>query len=137
VAARKFSMLLLVLFAVLALSLTVIGLYSVLAYAVTQRTPEIGIRMALGAQPNDVLKLVLKEGTKLTLLGVAIGLSTALALTRLLKSLLFDVEPKRSTDVQRDHAVAHCCRIAGLLDSRAAGGEGGSDGRFPVRMSRT
>jgi putative ABC transport system permease protein len=85
--------LLLVLFAVLALSLTVIGLYSVLAYAVTQRTPEIGIRMALGAQTKDVLKLVVKEGTKLTLLGVAVGLSAALALTRLMKSLLFNVEP--------------------------------------------
>jgi putative ABC transport system permease protein len=92
-AARKFSLLLLVLFAALALSLSVIGLYSVLAYAVTQRTHEIGIRIALGASANDVLRLVVKQGMALALIGVAVGLLAALALTRLMKSLLFGVGP--------------------------------------------
>jgi putative ABC transport system permease protein len=92
-AAQKFSMLLLVLFALLALSLSVIGLYSLLSYAATQRTHEIGIRMALGAQTKDVIGLIVKQGAKLTLIGLSVGLSAALALTRLMKSLLFRVEP--------------------------------------------
>jgi putative ABC transport system permease protein len=90
-AARKFSMLLLALFAALALALAVIGLYSVLAYAVTQRTREIGIRLALGAQASDVLKLVVQQGMALTLMGVALGLVASFGLTRLLKTLLFGV----------------------------------------------
>ncbi|MBO0783938.1 MAG: FtsX-like permease family protein, partial [Ktedonobacteraceae bacterium] len=92
-AAQKFSMLLLLLFAIIALSLSVIGLYSVLAYAVTQRTREIGIRMALGAQSQDVLRLIVMQGAKLTMIGLSVGLGSSLALSRLMKSLLFGVEP--------------------------------------------
>jgi putative ABC transport system permease protein len=90
-AQQRFSMLLLALFAALALMLTAVGLYGVIAYAVTQRTHEIGIRMALGAQTGDVLKLILGQGLKLVALGVALGLAGALAMTGLLKSLLFEV----------------------------------------------
>jgi putative ABC transport system permease protein len=88
---QRFSMLLLTLFALLALILTAVGLYGVMAYSVTQRTQEIGIRIAVGAQTRDVLKLILKQGIRLALIGVIFGLAGAFALTRLLSGLLFGV----------------------------------------------
>jgi putative ABC transport system permease protein len=93
VAQQRFQTLLLTLFAGLALTLTAVGLYGVMAYSVTQRTQEIGIRLALGAQTRDVLKLVVKQGMTLTLIGVALGLGGALLLTRLMSNLLFGVSP--------------------------------------------
>jgi putative ABC transport system permease protein len=93
VAEPKFNTLLLSLFAGLALLLTAVGLYGVMAYAVTQRTYELGIRMALGAQARDVLRLVITQGLRLALWGAAIGLAGAAALTRTLKSWLFGVGP--------------------------------------------
>jgi predicted permease len=96
-AARKFNMLLLSLFAALALALSVIGLYSVLSYLVAQRTHEIGVRMALGAQTGAVLRLTLRQGMTLALLGVMIGVAAAFALTRFMKTLLFAVEPTDPT----------------------------------------
>lgn len=95
VASRRFSATLIGIFAGIALLLAAVGIYGVTSYVVWQRTQEIGIRMALGAQPGNVRRLVVNLGAKLALAGVAIGLVGALALTRLLSSMLFGV---KSTD---------------------------------------
>jgi ABC-type antimicrobial peptide transport system permease subunit len=92
-AARRLTLVLLASFAALALLLASVGVYGVVSYAVRQRTHELGIRMALGAQARDVLRLILAQGLKLALLGVALGLGVAWALTRWMESLLFGVRP--------------------------------------------
>jgi putative ABC transport system permease protein len=90
-AARRFSMILLGIFAALALVLSCVGIYGVISCLAGQRTHEIGVRMALGAQRNDVLRLVLGHGAKMALIGVAAGIAASLALTRLMAKLLFGV----------------------------------------------
>jgi putative ABC transport system permease protein len=94
VAAPRFNTTLLAIFAAVALVLTIVGLYGVMSYSVAQRTNEIGIRMALGAQTHDVLRLMVAQGFKLILLGLAIGLVGAFAVMRVISSLLFGVTTK-------------------------------------------
>ncbi|HEV7684149.1 MAG TPA: ABC transporter permease [Pyrinomonadaceae bacterium] len=94
VAAPRFNASLLMIFASVALCLTIVGLYGVMSYSVAQRTNEIGIRMALGAQTGDVLRLIVSQGFKLVLIGLGIGLVGAFAATRVISSLLFGVTTK-------------------------------------------
>jgi putative ABC transport system permease protein len=90
---RRLVLTLLNLFSVAALLLVAVGLYGVLAYSVRQRTREIGIRSALGAQPGDVLKLILGQGMRLVFIGLGLGLPGALVLSRLIRTLLYGVGP--------------------------------------------
>ena len=104
-AARRFNMSLLSLFAGLALALAAIGIYGVMSNAVTQRTQEIGIRLALGASTMDVLKLIIRNGMTLVVIAVAVGLAGAFALTRLMTSLLFGVTPTDSLTIVAVSAI--------------------------------
>ena len=94
VATPRFNTTLLSIFALVALVLTIVGLYGVMSYSVAQRTNEIGIRLALGAQTRDVIVLIVTQGLRLILLGLAVGLIGAFALTRVISSLLFGVTAK-------------------------------------------
>jgi putative ABC transport system permease protein len=87
----RFYLMLLAFFAAIALLLAAVGLYGVVSYTVRQRTHEIGVRMAFGAQAGDVLRLIIRYGMRLTVIGALIGMAGALALTRMMKTLLFDV----------------------------------------------
>ena len=112
VSRRRFAMQLVGMFGILALLLAAVGIYGVIAYSVTQRTREIGIRVALGASRSEILRWVLKQGMVLTMAGVVIGLVGAFLLTRLLRSLLFGVGP---TDVVTYGVLATLLTIVALI----------------------
>ena len=112
VSPQRFNMLLLAAFALLALVLAAVGIYSVLSYTVRRRVREIGIRMALGASHADVLRLIVRDGMRPILLGVAIGLAAAFALSRVVASLVFGVRP---TDPLTFSAVALLLVLVGIL----------------------
>jgi len=97
VAGERLNLTLLSLFAGIALVLAIVGIYGVMSYSVTQRTHEIGIRMAIGARPLDVFKMILGHGMKLALIGVGVGLVFAFLLTRLMATMLFGVRPTDAT----------------------------------------
>jgi putative ABC transport system permease protein len=107
----RFTMLVLGVFAALALILACVGIYGVIAYSVTQRTQEFGIRMALGANRRDVFRLVLGEGTRLTLLGIGLGIVAGLIVTRLMATLLYGVS---ATDPLTFTAVTLLLAFVGL-----------------------
>jgi ABC-type antimicrobial peptide transport system permease subunit len=98
-------------FGTLGLLLAIIGVYGVISYSVVQQTHEIGVRMALGAQRRDILHMILREGMLLAITGIAIGIGGALALTRVLRSMLFEIEP---TDPATFVGVAIFLTIAAL-----------------------
>lgn len=112
VATRRFNMVLVAILSALALVLAAVGIYGGMSYSVTARTREIGIRMALGARAVSVLGLVIRDGMKLALIGLAIGIGGALALTRLMRTLLFDVTP---TDPVTFGGVAILLSVVALL----------------------
>jgi ABC-type antimicrobial peptide transport system permease subunit len=112
VAIRRYNLILLGAFAALAVLLSLVGIYSVMSYAVTESTREIGIRMALGAQSRHVLKLVLGQGLVLTLIGITLGAAAAFGLTRLMESLLYGV---RATDPATFAAVSALFVVVSLF----------------------
>src|SRR5262249_155282 len=112
IAPERLNLTLLSIFAGIALVLAIVGIYGVMSYTVTQRTHEIGIRMAIGAQPRDVFRMVLGQGMLLAVIGVVLGLVLAFGLTRLMTSMLFGVRP---TDPVTFGGIAMILSIVSLI----------------------
>jgi ABC-type antimicrobial peptide transport system permease subunit len=121
-------------FASAALLLAMIGLYGVMSYAVARRTREIGVRMALGAGRESVLKLVLGQALKTAVFGVVAGLAGALVITRLMRSLLFEVSPSDPLTLCGGRLPARHRGADGGVCARTAGHQGGSDRRPATRI---
>jgi putative ABC transport system permease protein len=118
-APRRFNTLLLSIFAAVALALAAVGIYSVISYSVTQRTKEVGIRMALGAQSGDVIRLILKQGLGLTFIGIIAGLVSAIVFTRTISGLLYEVTATDPTTfVAISLLLAFVALIASYLPAR-------------------
>ena len=118
---RRFNLFLLGLFALIALLLATLGIYGSISYSTRQRTTEIGVRIALGAQSRDVLRMIVGQGVGLTLVGVAIGLGAAFLLTRAIKGLLFGVTPTDPlTFLAISFLVLFTALIASLIPARRA-----------------
>ena len=130
----RFNTLLLVVFASAALLLSAIGLYGVMAASVRQRHGEIGVRLAIGATPADVRRLVLGEGLRLSLVGAVAGLALAFAATRVLRGLLFETEPLESPDPARRCRPAGRRGAGGVVPAGVAG-HAGRPGRGAARRS--
>lgn len=108
----RFNTLLSILFSAVALILALVGLFGVVAYSVSQRTREFGVRMALGAQPKDVLQMVLKQGLLLAIGGIVFGLLLSAAAARVMQTLLFEVQ---ATDLQTYFSLGLALTIAAML----------------------
>ena len=135
-AERRLAAQLIAVFAAVALILAAVGIYGVMSYAVSQRTQEIGIRMALGAEREDVLRMVVRSGTLLALAGITIGLAVAFVLARLIASLLFETS---TADPPTFSVVPALLLAVALLASYlpgAARGPGRPDDRAPLRVTR-
>ena len=117
----RLTMLVFALFAAAALTLAVVGVYGIVAYGVTQRTRELGVRLALGARPTQIVGLVVRHGVGLAALGIALGLGAAYALSRFLTSILFGVEPTDAlTYAGVALVLAACAAMASLVPARTA-----------------
>ncbi|MGB9180981.1 MAG: FtsX-like permease family protein, partial [Pyrinomonadaceae bacterium] len=120
-ARRRFSMLLLGIFAAFALTLAILGIYGVMTYWVNQRTHEIGIRMALGAQPRNILRLVISQALTLVSIGIAIGIAGAFVLTRVMSSLLFGISATdRLTFIMLSLLLGGIALLASYIPARRA-----------------
>ena len=133
-AERTFTLALLAMFGALAITLAAVGIYGVISYAVSLRTREVGIRMALGARRSDVLGLILRQGLFFVLTGLAAGFAASLALTRFLASLLYEVRPADVATWATVTALITLVALGAGLHPGAPGHESGSDCRIASRM---
>ena len=131
-AQRRLAVVLISVFAAVALALAAVGIYGVMSYAVAQRTQEIGIRMALGAERQHVLQMVLRSGATMAVLGVGIGLVTAFGLARLMTSLLFQTSAADPPTFSVVPLLLAAVALAGVLPARTARDPRRPDGRLAV-----